>query len=488
MGNTERMVSQGSGKRPRRVWVWMGAVATLLTAGLLLTFGRSAIHDYAQDEIVSQARAHGLILHLTTLEVSASAVHLAQAQFELEGVKGLTATLQSANVAMSRLKATRVQVEGLQVQTVGDPMTLIRAVNAWRSKYATPNELRALPPLESHQTRFTWRAFTQAPAFLQIDDLGYANGAAPSGTDEQSWAVTGSRAQVGAYVLQPLALALQVQDDAVELGFGTTQMAAAVVRGGWRHESGADDFHVAFKALPVGALLERMKLPSTDPRLSSLSCSGDISVRVPEDAQRPYTGQLHFDLLGWVPPHPPELDGFAFGPGTQLQSPFEIDRALSSVKLPNLVLTSGPLKLSGQGLIQVVAFAYAQLKAQLSGQIPCTSLASAMAESKLGQAYGRWVAKNAQTAVQGHVDIGVQVDADSRHLERAKVVKQIGVGCGLRPLTLRDALSLGLPPLPDADLLRHAAQNLPKLDMQLPDTTKLPPRPTIDLPTRARKK
>jgi len=475
MDNAERMVSQGSGKRPRRVWAWIGAVAALLSAVLLFTFGRSAIEDYARNRIVAQAREHGIVLHLTTVDLSVSAVRLGRAQLELEGVTGISATVLSANIATERLKATRIQIEGLQVQSVGDPLTLIRAVNGWRAKYATPDQLKGLPRPEVHKTQFTWRASAQGPTFVQIDDLGFAKNTTPGDKDVTAWSITGSRAQVGAYVLRPLALALQVQANATEVGFGTTQMAAAVVRAGWRHETGANDFHLAFNALQVGALLERLKLPSSDPQLAKISCSGDISVRVPEDTRRPYTGQLHLDLHGWVPPHPPELDGFAFGHSTQLQSKFEIDRALSNVKLPGVTLASGALKLSGQGLIQIVAFAYARLKAELNGQIPCAALASAMAESKLGQAYGRWVAKNAQTAVEGHVDIGVQLDADSRHLGQAKVVKQVGVGCGLRPLTLSEALSLGLPPLPDADLLKHAVQNLPKFDANLPGMPKLRP-------------
>jgi ADP-dependent NAD(P)H-hydrate dehydratase / NAD(P)H-hydrate epimerase len=459
MVNTERMVSQDSGKRPRRVWVWVVAVAALLVVVPLITFGRSAIEGYAQNKVVEQARQHGIILHLTTVDVSTSAVRLARAQFELAGVSGLSATFQSADIAMERLSAKRLKVEGLQVQSVGDPLPLMRAIDGWRAKYATPDKLKALPQLETRGTQFTWRAFAQGPAFVQVDDLGFANSAGAKG--DSDWAITGSRAQVGAYVLQPLALALQVQDNAVEVGFGTTQMAAATVRAGWQHASGANDFHVAFDALQVGSLLERLRLPNADPQLAKVSCRGEVSVRVPEDALRPYTGQLRIELQGWVPPHPPELDGFAFGKATQLQSKFEIDRGLSNVKLPEITLVSGALRLSGRGLIQIVAFAYAQLKAELSGQIPCAALASAIAASKLGQAYGRWVAKNAQTAVAGHVDIGVHVDADSRHLGQAKVIKQIGVGCGLRPLALREALSLGLPPVPDVDSFKHAMQNQP---------------------------
>jgi len=88
------------------------------------------------------------------------------------------------------------------------------------------------------------------------------------------------------------------------------------------------------------------------------------------------------------------------------------------------------------------------------------------------------VARNAGRTVEGQVDVAVQIDADTNRLDQAKLTKQIGVGCGLKPLSLRDALSLDLPPPPDADFLRHAAENLPRLAAALPSAMpKLPPLP-----------
>ena len=42
----------------------------------------------------------------------------------------------------------------------------------------------------------------------------------------------------------------------------------------------------------------------------------------------------------------------------------------------------------------------------------------------------------AKQTLQGTVGVTVKVDADSRDLENAKVLKLIGIGCGLKPLRL----------------------------------------------------
>jgi hypothetical protein len=78
--------------------------------------------------------------------------------------------------------------------------------------------------------------------------------------------------------------------------------------------------------------------------------------------------------------------------------------------------------------------------------------------------------------VEGNVDVTVQIQADPRALGQAKVAKQIGVGCGLRPLTVQDVLALGLPPVPDADFIQHIGKNMPNWGAQSP------PPPGIKLP------
>lgn len=488
MGNTVRMASQDHGQH-RRVWIVTGAILLVLVVaiGLVLTLGRSAVESYAQQEIIARARANGIILHLTTAEVSASKVHLGRATFELEGVKGLAGSFESADITLRRLTATGIMVDAPTIRTMGEPLGLLRALSDWQAKYTKPNDPNALPTPELARTKFTWSPTAELAPFAVVDDLAYSS-TATNVAGETSLAITGSRAQVGAYALQPLALALQLGRESIEVGFGSTQMATAAVRGGWRHVPGADDFHVTFSALPMAGLLQRLNMPLNDPKLAAATCSGAISLRVPEDPKLAYGGQLSLDLVGWTPPHPPELEGFSFANNSKLESMLEIDRALSRVRLTGLTLTSGGFKLAGHGLVELIGLSYAQIKAELKGHLPCSTIASSMAESKLGKAYGRWVAQNAHRTIEGHVDVTVQLQADTRHLDQLKVVRQIGVGCGLRPLTLREALSLGLPPPPDADLLKHAAQNLPKFEIKLPELPQLPPLATVKLPNFEKKK
>ncbi|MGC4068953.1 MAG: hypothetical protein QM784_30770 [Polyangiaceae bacterium] len=70
--------------------------------------------------------------------------------------------------------------------------------------------------------------------------------------------------------------------------------------------------------------------------------------------------------------------------------------------------------------------------------------------------------KNAAKAVRGSVSVRVQLDADTEHLAEAKVVKRIGIGCGLRPLTLEELLSLGLPPPPEPKTIERIVKQLPE--------------------------
>ncbi len=66
-----------------------------------------------------------------------------------------------------------------------------------------------------------------------------------------------------------------------------------------------------------------------------------------------------------------------------------------------------------------------------------------------------------------------------RHWTQAELARQLGIGCGLRPLTLDQMLGLGLPPLVDPRTIPAVRRMLdPK--QPLPSFS-LPPLPRIDL-------
>src|SRR5690606_18706848 len=87
--------------------------------------------------------------------------------------------------------------------------------------------------------------------------------------------------------------------------------------------------------------------------------------------------------------------------------------------------------------------AHARLALLLSGALPCNALASAVAQSRLGQALGKVTGKAALQVLSGSVGVRVSIDADSRDPARPRVLKTITPGCGLKPLSLEELVKLG---------------------------------------------
>jgi len=193
------------------------------------------------------------------------------------------------------------------------------------------------------------------------------------------------------------------------------------------------------------------------------------------DSMVPTNGHAHLELKGYVPPHPVELDGFVFGDVTMLDTDLRFASNLDEIALENTSVTAGRFVLKGGGNVAREGVA-ARVKLDLRGTLPCDSLASAAAESRLGKLLGRAAGKKAGIAalhlVGGSVGVRVQVDATTADLAGAKLERSIGVGCGLKPLTLEDLRELG-------DLLfRGDLSKLPE------DLGRLLPPGTLPVPSR----
>jgi hypothetical protein len=82
----------------------------------------------------------------------------------------------------------------------------------------------------------------------------------------------------------------------------------------------------------------------------------------------------------------------------------------------------------------------------LKGTLPCDALAGAAVESRLGQLLGRASGKQgkrtALAIVRGDVAVNVGIQASTLDLANAKLTQKIGLGCGLRPLSVQELLAL----------------------------------------------
>lgn len=465
------------GRRPRKVGLAVAALSFVLAGAAALLFQAPR---FVKNTIVARAKAAGFIVDPGSIEMSLSSIHLRDTHVALTGVAGLSATIESIVLTQTGMKTTRIQLDSVHIAATGSPLDLGKALSRWQTEHNVNYEL---PLPEVTRARLAWRSDARAADFVEISDFRYKPQYAKE-VGEQAFALTGSQARVGSYVMQPFVVAGQVSKESAELGLGAESMADASVQVSWRSLPDGDSYGIAFRPVPAQVAAARVGLSQVAAQLAGVQLGGSFSVRLPSNPSEAYTGQLKLVLENWVPPHPPELDGFNFGHLTEFHTTFSVERTLTRVTLDAVTMESGSLKLSGAGSITITDLAYATAGLDLRGSIPCAMLASAMAGSQLGQAYGRWVAQHAGQLIQGQVDLAIHAEVDSRFPERAQIAKQVGTGCGIRPLTIREALALGLPPPPDVDLLRHVVRQLPKVEMKLPA---LPPVPTIQLPTLGRK-
>jgi hypothetical protein len=477
MGEHQR--SGPTASKPSRAglkWAAVTVVGGFVLASVALYVGWSNAGDWTKRKLVDTAKQQGVILELNDIDVSLNKLHLREARARLEGVDGVTGYLQSVDIGLSRFKPNRIQMDGVIVQVVGQPLRLVGAVRAWQSRHPAKAAVDAPPKPEIRHAKITWQEATNSPPFLELDGVKVSNIAKPYAPIGNDLAIVAEHAEVGAFNLSPLSAALHIEAESIEIGLGATEWDAVSARGGWKNQLYGDELHLSFGPLEIGPLLVASGLNIGDKSLATASIYGGLSVLVPSDAQRPYQGRFAIDAKGYTPPHPPELQGFPFGDTTRLESSFEIDRALTSAVFSDMHLTSGEFKLKGNAAVRGSSLSMAHVEVELKGHVPCTALAAAVAGSKLGRVYGNWVGQHASQMVEGNVDVTVQVKADAGALGQAKVAKQIGVGCGLRPMTARDMLDLGLPPIPDADFIRHIGKDLPNWG------TQLPPLPSMKLP------
>jgi hypothetical protein len=210
---------------------------------------------------------------------------------------------------------------------------------------------------------------------------------------------------------------------------------------------------------------------------------------IPERTQAELTGKLSASLTGFIPPHPPELDGFVFGDVTTFDTDLHVDNARNRVTLSNAKVKAGKFELIGGGSVAKDGL-NAKVDLDFKGTLPCDALAGAATESRLGQLLGRVSGKQgkrtALAIVRGDVSVEVGVKADTQDLANAKLTQKIGVGCGLRPLSLGELIAL----TPNAKDLQAIGNEVGKKlegigkDLGLPPVPSglaLPPLPSFPL-------
>jgi len=457
--------------KPARLLLILGAgfVALAGLAGLLLWL---ALPTLIQAEVKKRARDQGVELTLGTLDFGWEWAELRASKATLVGVSGLELGIDRLNVELDGVKLTRVDFTGLTVEASGSVPALALSLGAWSKRYPTAFAL----PLSARNVTVRYRPEPGQAAWLEL--AGGTVATTPTGS-----IVAAEHTKVAGIDVGRVGATWSTTATSVALGLGETDLARAPVR--VAVDLSAARPRLAFQLVPTS--LERLAGPfAVALPVHGVSASATVALEFADKAAAyPEKGASHLELHGWIPPHPAELDGFVFGDTTTVDTTLAFTPDGKTVTLDPIHLTAGRFELSGPGSLVRDAEA-ATLTLDLKGALPCDALASAAAESRVGRLLGKPQGSRAgsvaRQAIGGSVGVRVQVAASTKNLAGASVKRSIGIGCGLKPLSLDDVVRLGETLLPSD--LSELQQDVVKLTPKLPNGAPLiPPLPLPPLPS-----
>jgi ADP-dependent NAD(P)H-hydrate dehydratase / NAD(P)H-hydrate epimerase len=440
--------------------VFVGIVA--LAIGVFVLLPR-----YIESEVKRQAAERGVELEVGSLEFGWQWVTLHDTKARLTGVSVLSLHFDKVAVELDGSKLVGLTLEGVEAKAQGSLPNVALEIGAWSKRFPNAYAL----PLTATGISAAWRPNPIEEPWLLLSGGSLAK--ASAGT-----AFAAEKARVAGADIGRVGATYSATATSVALGFGETELAKAPLR---LDAEQTPRPKVTLTLAPVP--LERMAGPfAMALPVKNVVGSGSVTFDfASRDSTIPTGGHARLELEGYIPPHPVELDGFVFGDVTTLETDLRFGAKYDEVALENTSVTAGKFVLKGSGNITRQAEA-ARVTLDLKGALPCDALASAAAESRLGRLLGRTAGRKGGIAalrlVGGSVTVRVQIDASTANLPDAKVVRSIGIGCGLKPLTLQDLRELGEQLF--AGDLSKLPEELGKLipPGPLPIPSRLPPIPS----------
>jgi hypothetical protein len=451
--------------------VVLGVVAIVI--GVLLY-----LPGYVERRVVAEAKARGIELTPGEVSFGWQWLQLSGATVKLLGAPAFEAKLGLLDFQLEDWQPTLIEASDVQVGVSGSLPRVLLELGEWTKNHPATYEL----PLVASRVSIRVADAAAAPPWLELKG-GFLTRTVAGG------AFSAESCKLSGYELGKVGAGFTKAGSNVAIGFGDQSAQAAPLR----LEASMDDkggkMLLVLTPTKLGLLGQGLGIPLP---LPDVIASGDAQLSFPPDINGEVKGKLSGSLKGFVPPHPPELDGFVFGDLTTLATELTLDAGRNRLTLANTKVTAAKFELTGGGTI-VREGQVASVDLALNGALPCDALAGAAAESRLGQLLGRASGKQgkrtALAVVRGDVSVEVAIKARSDDLLNAKVTRKVGVGCGLRPLSLAELLELtpnakdleaiggevgkkledigkdlGLPPVPSG---LPALPPLPKIEIQL---------------------
>jgi hypothetical protein len=449
------------------------ALAFVVALVIAVAVALALIPGYVAREAVQRARERGIELELGELDYGWQWATISNAKARLVEVDGITLRIEKLSVDLDGTDVRRLDFDGLAVEADGSLPSLALAVGAWSKRFPNAYSL----PLSAKRVSVAWRPDPGKPPWLEIADATIAT--SPAGT-----VVVAEHTKIaGAVDIGRSGTVWSSTQTSVALGLGETELELAPVKLNADLSGASPKLTLELAPTPLERLAGpfAMALP-----VQGVTGSGQVTLEFAgREAALPEKGSARLSLDGWIPPHPAELDGFVFGKTTIVETDLGFAPDGKRIDLTGTRVTAGKFVLSGGGML-VPEDGALGVSLDLRGALPCDALAAAATESRLGRLLGREMGKKggqaARRVVGGSVSVRVLVEGSTRDVAGAKVTRSIGVGCGLKPLTLEDLAKLGESLLPSE--LSRLPEELERITGMPKGTLALPSAlPTLPLPS-----
>lgn len=400
-----------SGRRWKRL-----AIVSLCIFGALSLGAYVAYRPLVTRQIHAEARARGVELEFADFSLEEGMLVLRDVHARLDGVEHVDVTAREIDITLERFEPTRIEASAVSI-VLADPLDeRLSALSTWAAAHAKGLDL----PVSAG---ITLRASEAKAPWLTL------NGHATTSGGARAWGFDGKATLFSTY-LGDIAVS-RANGGPIMVSVGSADPEKALVRGEIDVQAAP---YRATMTLPKRRMdeLARTRMLRVPNSLLDATVWGTATVTYdPADPSRTIHGTSSITLKGWSPPHPRELDGIAFGNMTKLGATFDATPDLAEARISKATVETGAFKLAGPGTV-TRSGADARIKLDLKGSVPCAELGASAVGAHVQGLVGDILKGVARFGLGGVVGVRVQVDADTKALDRAKVEQSVDVGCGLR--------------------------------------------------------